>query len=53
MDRYTFFGKGWGHGTGMCQAGAFGMAVRGWTADQIIKRYYSGVEIVPVSTIRR
>ena len=53
MDRYTFFGKGWGHGTGMCQAGAFGMAVRGWKADQIIKRYYSGVEIVPVSTIRR
>lgn len=52
VDRYTFFGKGWGHGTGMCQVGAFGMATRGWTADQIIKRYYSGVEIVPFSSIR-
>lgn len=46
VDRYTFFGKGWGHGTGMCQVGAYGMATRGWTADQIIKRYYTGVEIV-------
>lgn len=53
MDRYTFFGKGWGHGTGMCQAGAFGMATRGWTADQIIKRYYTGVEIVPFSSLAR
>lgn len=46
VDRYTFFGKGWGHGTGMCQVGAYGMATRGWTAEQIIKRYYTGVEIV-------
>jgi stage II sporulation protein D len=48
MDRYTFFGKGWGHGIGMCQVGAYGMAFRGWTAEQIIKRYYTGVEIVPM-----
>lgn len=53
MDRYTFFGKGWGHGTGMCQVGAFGMATRGWTAEQIIKRYYSGVEILPFSSVAR
>ncbi|HEY5611347.1 MAG TPA: SpoIID/LytB domain-containing protein, partial [Thermoanaerobaculia bacterium] len=46
MDRYTFFGKGWGHGVGLCQVGAYGMAFRGWTAEQIIKRFYSGVEIV-------
>ena len=26
VDRYTFYGKGWGHGTGMCQVGAYGMA---------------------------
>lgn len=46
MDRYTFFGKGWGHGVGMCQVGAYGMAFRGWTAEQIVKRFYTGVEIV-------
>ncbi|HXI12826.1 MAG TPA: SpoIID/LytB domain-containing protein [Thermoanaerobaculia bacterium] len=48
MARYTFFGKGWGHGTGMCQVGAYGMAFRGWSAEQIIKRFYAGVEIVPM-----
>jgi stage II sporulation protein D len=46
VDRYTFYGKGWGHGTGMCQVGAYGMAFRGWKAEQILKNYYTGVEIV-------
>jgi len=46
MDRYTFYGKGWGHGTGMCQVGAYGMAFRGRTFDQILKNYYTGIEIV-------
>ncbi|HKO55366.1 MAG TPA: SpoIID/LytB domain-containing protein [Thermoanaerobaculia bacterium] len=45
VDRYTFYGKGWGHGIGMCQVGAYGMAFRGWTYDQILKRYYTGIEI--------
>lgn len=47
VDRYTFFGKGWGHGTGMCQVGAYGMAMRGETFDAILKNYYTGIEIVP------
>ena len=51
MDRYTFYGKGWGHGVGMCQVGAYGMAFRGWKYDQILKHYYTGVEIVPMSTV--
>jgi len=45
MDRYTFYGKGWGHGIGMCQVGAYGMAFRGYKFDQILKRYYTGIEI--------
>lgn len=45
VDRYTFFGKGWGHGTGMCQIGAYGMAFRGETAEEILKHYYTGIEI--------
>jgi stage II sporulation protein D len=48
MDRYTFFGKGWGHGVGMCQVGAYGMAFRGYKFDQILKNYYAGIEIVPM-----
>jgi stage II sporulation protein D len=49
VDRYTFYGKGWGHGIGMCQVGAYGMAFRGYKFDQILKRYYTGVDIVPMS----
>jgi len=45
VDRYTFYGKGWGHGTGMCQVGAYGMAFRGWTFDRILKNFYAGIEI--------
>jgi stage II sporulation protein D len=45
MDRYTFYGKGWGHGVGFCQVGAYGMATHGWTAQQILTHYYTGIEI--------
>ena len=50
VDRYTFYGKGWGHGTGMCQVGAYGMAFRGWTFDRILKNFYKGIEIVRSSS---
>jgi stage II sporulation protein D len=53
MERYTFFGKGWGHGTGMCQVGAYGMAFRGWNAERILKNFYAGVEVVPSLTVDR
>jgi stage II sporulation protein D len=53
VDRYTFFGKGWGHGTGMCQEGAYGMAMRGRKAEEIIRHYYTGVEIVPMSSLKK
>lgn len=49
--RYTFFGKGWGHGVGFCQNGSQGMAVRGAKAGEILKRYYTDVEIVPLSSL--
>ncbi len=51
VRRFTFFGKGWGHGVGMCQVGAYGMAFHGWTADRIVKHYYTGVEIRPLQTV--
>ncbi|NQT21990.1 MAG: SpoIID/LytB domain-containing protein, partial [Candidatus Omnitrophica bacterium] len=40
-----FVGKGWGHGVGMCQWGAFGMAQRGYDHDQILYFYYPGTKI--------
>ena len=42
---YTFTGRGWGHGVGMCQYGAYGLAKMGVKADQIIKHYYTGVNV--------
>ena len=37
--------KGYGHGVGMSQYGAEGMAQSGYTYDEILKYYYQGVEI--------
>ncbi|MBS1766081.1 MAG: SpoIID/LytB domain-containing protein [Acidobacteria bacterium] len=45
---FVFFGRGWGHGVGMCQTGAYGMALEGWTYDQILKHYYSGIELTKI-----
>lgn len=42
---YTFTGRGWGHGVGMCQYGAFGLAKMGVKYDDIIKHYYTGVDL--------
>ncbi|MFV0519595.1 MAG: SpoIID/LytB domain-containing protein [Lachnospirales bacterium] len=38
-------GKGWGHGVGLSQHGANGMAKAGYTYDQILKHYYSGISL--------
>ena len=35
--------KGYGHGVGLCQYGANGMAQRGKDYHQILKKYYSGI----------
>jgi stage II sporulation protein D len=41
----SFYGRGWGHGVGMCQVGAYGMAMDGATYEQILKTYYTGIEL--------
>jgi stage II sporulation protein D len=41
----VFAGKGWGHGVGLCQVGAFGMALRGSTYQQILSHYYQGTRL--------
>lgn len=46
VTNYNFTGRGWGHGVGMCQYGAYGLAKMGVKYDTIIKHYYSGVDIV-------
>jgi stage II sporulation protein D len=41
----VFSGKGWGHGIGLCQVGAYGMAVRGKGYRAILSHYYTGAEL--------
>lgn len=38
-------GRGWGHGVGLCQWSAQGMASAGWTAPEILDVFYPGSEI--------
>lgn len=42
-----------GHGVGMCQRGAVAMAQQGATAEEILKHYYTGIEILPATAIPR
>jgi stage II sporulation protein D len=46
--RWIFYGRGWGHGLGMCQTGAYGMAMEGATFQQILEHYYPGTVLQQV-----
>ena len=43
---YIFSGKGYGHGVGMCQRGAIGMANAGKKYDEIIKHYFTSNVVI-------
>jgi stage II sporulation protein D len=42
-------GRGYGHGVGLCQFGAQGMALQGKSFQEILKHYYTGITVGPVS----
>ncbi len=44
-DQFRFDGRGAGHGVGMCQWGARGMALAGHDYRQILEYYYPGVRL--------
>jgi stage II sporulation protein D len=45
VEAFLIAGKGWGHGVGLCQVGAFGMARAGASFDAILKHYYVGTSL--------
>jgi stage II sporulation protein D len=47
VKEFLFEGRGWGHGVGLCQTGAAGMARAGRTFQEILRAYYPGVDIRP------
>ncbi len=44
-NTFVFSGEGWGHGVGMSQYGAKGMAEAGFTYDEILTHYYTGTHL--------
>lgn len=44
-DTVTFAGKGYGHGVGMSQWGAYGMAEDGKTAAEIVAHYFKDIHL--------
>ena len=44
-DTFVFEGTGSGHGVGMSQYGAHGMAQKGYTYEEILKHYYTDITI--------
>ncbi len=47
-DSWVFTGKGFGHGVGMCQYGARGMAAAGFNWTGILRHYYPGADLVRI-----
>ncbi len=45
LQRVIARGRGNGHGVGMCQTGAIGMARKGYSYKDILRHYYPGVKI--------
>ena len=39
-EEFIIYGGGWGHGVGMCQAGAYGLAKGGKTYEDILEHYF-------------
>jgi stage II sporulation protein D len=43
---FRVYGGGWGHGVGLGQTGAVGMADKGASYDAILKHYYQRIDLV-------
>ncbi|HXF05427.1 MAG TPA: SpoIID/LytB domain-containing protein [Blastocatellia bacterium] len=45
IQSFVFIGRGWGHGVGLCQMGAYGLALSGASYDRILRTYYRGIRL--------
>ncbi len=45
LEEVTLHGAGWGHGSGLCQIGALGRALKGQDYRTILMHYYSNVKL--------
>jgi SpoIID/LytB domain protein len=51
-ENFVLEGRGYGHGVGMCQWGAAGLAKQGSDFRAILTRYYPGCEIQPLTALK-
>lgn len=49
--KLVFTTVGYGHGVGMCQYGAKGLAEHGYGYEEILKHYYTGVTVKELDTL--
>jgi stage II sporulation protein D len=52
VTTFVITGRGWGHGVGMAQWGAYGYAKHGVTYDKILAHYYPGTKLAPAPVSR-
>jgi SpoIID/LytB domain protein len=50
-DSFRFHGSGYGHGIGMSQWGAYGLAQKGWSHRRILTHFYSRTRVVRSTTL--
>jgi stage II sporulation protein D len=48
---FVLTGRGWGHGVGLCQVGAFDMAHGGASYAEILRHYYTGIGLASVADL--
>src|SRR3954468_1087058 len=48
---FVFSGGGFGHGVGMSQYGAYGQALEGRSATQILQHYYTGTAVTAANDL--
>jgi len=48
---FRFHGSGYGHGIGMSQWGAYGLANKGWSYQHILTHFYSRTRVVHSATL--
>ncbi len=44
-DAFVLYGKGWGHGVGLCQIGAAVMGAKGYGYEEILNHYFPKAEL--------
>lgn len=50
-NNFIFVGKGWGHGVGISQYGAYDLAELGYSVEEILGAYFEGIKLVHYSAV--